>query len=130
MTADDHDLRELFARARREDRERTPSFDAVVSHARARVARPRWGFRALAVAAAAAGVVVLARALVQQPTSVPTSAHDSSRPDPQALTSTVWTFPTDFLLNTPGSGLLREVPTFGAARWIGASADTSTRNRS
>ena len=104
MTDDDRSLRELFTRLKHEDRARTPLF---------RVPEPRVATRSPWVprVAIAAGIALVAIVL--------------ARPDrPSQNVSTVdlgtatWRSPTDFLLATPGSDLMRTVPALGSpARW-------------
>ena len=121
-------LRELFDRLREEDRARTPSFDATVAAlAQRRRLRPRWALR---MAAAAAAVAVITLAYEQRQATV---RRDRARAEARrsVLPAPGWTAPTDFLLNTPGSRLLRTVPSFGAASWITTSStNLRTRNPS
>jgi hypothetical protein len=114
----DGDLRELFARLREEEGARAPSFHVTVAAlARRRRLRPRWALR---VAAAAAAVVVITLAYEHRQAVVRRERARSG-----------WAAPTDFLLDTPGSRLLRTVPTFGSASWIRTSSTTPrTRNPS
>lgn len=102
MTDDDRELRELFSRLKQEDRARVPSYRAPV----ARVA-PRW--RPVAQLAAAAAIVLIALVLGRPDRTPPTMARDLVD-----LGSATWEAPTDFLLITPGSELLRSVPVLGS----------------
>jgi hypothetical protein len=120
------DLRALFAHLKEEQRARTPSFHATVAAARRRRPRPR---RALRVAAAAAAIVVISLAYQQREAAV---RRERARAEVRhgLLAGSRWATPTDFLLNTPGSRLLRTVPTFGSDTWIGTSKTLRTRNQS
>jgi anti-sigma factor RsiW len=92
----DRDLRERFAALRREDASQAPEFSAVPG--RARRGKPAWS----RWAAAAAMVIVAAVLLVKF----------YPRPAPPTQSITEWKSPTDFLLETPGRGLL-QTPSFG-----------------
>jgi hypothetical protein len=114
----DRDLRELFARLREQERARAPSFHATVAAlAQRRRLGPKWALR---VAAAAAAVVVITLAYEHRQAAVRRERARSG-----------WAAPTDFLLDTPGSRLLRTVPTFGSTSWIRSRSTTPrTRNPS
>ena len=102
MSDDDRELRKLFAQLKGEDRARTPSFRAPAM----RVAPRR---RPIVRVALAAAIVVIAVVLArpdQTPRIMAGPAVD--------LGTTAWRSPTDFLLNTPGSELLRSVPSVGS----------------
>jgi anti-sigma factor RsiW len=94
---EDRDLRERFASLRREDVLLAPDF-AVVQR-RPSGGQPAWSRWA---AAAAAMVMVAAVLLVKF----------YPRPAAPAQSLTEWKSPTDFLLETPGRGLL-QTPSFG-----------------
>lgn len=100
MNDDDRSLRELFARLKQEDRGRIPSFRMPKGRARTRAV---WVPRVAIAAAIALVAIVLAR---------------PDRPAPSVsvvdLGSVTWRSPTDFLLATPGSDLMRTVPAFGS----------------
>jgi hypothetical protein len=105
MSHDDHSLRELFARLKHEEGARIPAFRTPERRVRDRsVWVPR-----LAIAAVVALIaIVLAR---------------PDRPSPNMagvdLGATAWRSPTDFLLATPGSDLMRTVPALGSPdRWV------------
>lgn len=100
MTDDDRDLREGFARLRDEDRARVPAF-------RVPPAAPRWTWSPRVVIAAA---IILVALMLARPDRTPTSL--SSRF--VDLRTATWQSPTDFLLVTPGSELLRSVPAVGS----------------
>jgi hypothetical protein len=102
MTDDDRGLRELFAQLKREDRARIPSFRKPA----ARVA-PRW--RPVARLAVAAAIVVIAVVLARPDRTPPSMASQVVD-----LGSAAWHSPTDFLLITPGSEMLRSVPAVGS----------------
>jgi hypothetical protein len=103
MTDEDRDLRERFARLRHEDRAHVPPFRAP----RAQVA-PRW--RRLGQIAAAAAVVLIAVVLAR-PDRTPPPILGRQIVD---LGTVDWKSPTDFLLLTPGSELMRTVPAVGS----------------
>jgi hypothetical protein len=105
---DDRDLSRAFAALRREDAERAPPFDAVLTMAELRRGRRRLRPRLAAIAAglmAVIGLVVL-----------------SSRPPapalPRAASVEQWTAPTDFLLRTPGCEILETAPRIGAGPFL------------
>ena len=122
------DLRELFARLRAEDWARTPSFHATVAAlGQRRRRRPGWT-RRVAAAAAAVVVIALGYELRQSAVRRERARAEVRRP---LLARPGWIAPTDFLLNTPGSRLLRTVPTFGSGSWIRPSSNNpGTRNPS
>jgi hypothetical protein len=107
MSDDDRELRELFARLRQEDRARIPSFRAPATRE-----APRWTWSARITVAAA---IVLIALVLARPDRDPrnTSLHVVD------LGAGAWRSPTDFLLITPGSELLRTVPAVGSpADWV------------
>jgi hypothetical protein len=106
----DRDLRELFARLRAQERGDVPSFRAV----RARATRPdtpRWTRVSVAATIAAAAALFALGTLARQ---------DHTRPETALLEvdlrASTWRSPTDFLLSTPGSDLMRTIPAVGAPR--------------
>jgi hypothetical protein len=117
MTNTDRDLRELFARLKQEDRAQVPAFRVAPTVALPSAQRP---LRALLVAAAVV-VVVLSAEVGRRMWGRP-AAPWAPGPRPSALSlgrsALNSSSPTDFLLNTPGSELLRTVPRFGVAPWI------------
>ena len=122
----ERDLRELFARRREMDRSRTPPFEATLAAARRHRVRPRWTLR---VAAAAAAIILITFAYEQRQSA---ARHERTLAEirHRVLAGTGWPAPTDFLLDTPGSPLLRTVPTFGSATWMRTrSTNLRTRNR-
>lgn len=121
----DRDLRELFSRMKDEDRARAPAF-----HTRRvkLVPRPIWVRVAMAGATAAMIVVATLKLITQlgpQERATRASVREMQR---RVYAGTAWTSPTDFLLNTSTSQLLRVVPTFGPAHWINTDS-TSLRMR-
>ena len=125
----DREIEEMFARLKADERRDAPSFQEV----RARATRPHQPrstrVPVLATIAAAVAFLVIGT-LVRQ---------DRPRSDVALLDvdlgASTWSSPTDFLLSTPGSDLMRMVPAVGAPRdWtpIGtpgrASAPESTRS--
>lgn len=98
----DAGLRARFALLAAEDARAAPPFAVPrVVRARRSVPRPR---------AVAAAVVLAAGAGYAWWVTRPRAAA----PYPIDLATVTWTAPTDFLLNTPGLALLRDVPTFTA----------------
>jgi hypothetical protein len=103
MAHEDQDLRERFAALRREDAGRTTRF-AVPGKQRAAAPRPVW-LPAIALAVlvvVGAGTFLFTRQQRREPPF-------PDRPITQ------WKSPTDFLLQTPGREVLRNVPVF--TRW-------------
>lgn len=101
MSENDRKLRELFAQLKEADRARTPSFRAPATRA-----APRR--RPMVRVALAAAIVVVALVLARPDQTPRTTARLVD------LGATGWRSPTDFLLNTPGSELLRSVPAVGS----------------
>jgi hypothetical protein len=107
MTDNDHDVRELFARLKQEDGAHTPPFRKPM---RTEANRRSWS-----PGLAAAAVIALIALVLTRPDAPP--LH-SSRQLVDLRVST-WRSPTDFLLVTPGSELMRTVPAVGLPRpWI------------
>lgn len=102
MSGDDRDLRELFARLRQEDRARLPAFRAPALREPS-----RWMWSAPVAVAAVIALIAVMLAWPDRP-SRDVVLHVV---DPGAA---VWQSPTDFLLITPGSELLRTVPAVGS----------------
>ena len=102
MNDDDRDLRALFARLKEEDRAGVPSFRTP--HGRQ---APRWG--SVARVAMAAAAILIALVLAWPDRTPPAGARQVVD-----LRSVTWQSPTDFLLITPGSELLRTVPAVGS----------------
>ena len=101
MNDDDRELREMFSRLRQEDRARIPSFRAPAARE-----APRWMWAPRIAAAAAIVLITLVLAWPDRPQSVTLHGVD--------LGAAAWQSPTDFLLITPGSELLRTVPAVGS----------------
>jgi hypothetical protein len=100
----DDDLRERFAALRREDARSAPSFDRLLRTAARPAPRPTARF------APAAGVVLAVAAVFFWGVRW----HDrTARHAEPVIPLADWHSPTDFLLETPGSPLLREVPRIG-----------------
>ena len=124
---EDNDLRELFARARAEDRQYARDFESLFASASSRRARGSAVTRRAASLLAAASVVfAVAFVALRDRNGVPESRGEavSLKLDPG---STRWESPTDFLLATPGDALLRSMPTlrYSAPHIIGDSTSTS-----
>jgi hypothetical protein len=105
MNDDEHDrqLRGLFARLKEDDRANTPSFRAPAPATET----PRR--RSLQLIAVAATVVLVAIATLVMKDSDPGDTATIS----VILRTVAWRSPTDFLLATPGSEMLRTVPAVG-----------------
>lgn len=101
MKNGDRELRELFARLREEDRARIPSFRAPAARE-----APRWMWAPRIAVAAAIVLITLVLAWPDRPQRVALDSVD--------LGAAAWRSPTDFLLITPGSELLRTVPAVGS----------------
>jgi hypothetical protein len=101
MNNEDRELRELFARLREEDRARIPSFRAPAARE-----APRWMWAPRIAIAAAIVLITLVLAWPDRPRHVALQSVD--------LGAAAWPSPTDFLLITPGSELLRTVPAVGS----------------
>jgi hypothetical protein len=102
MSDDDRDLRDLFARLKSDERAHIAPFRAPIRRA---MPRPLWAPRIAVAAAIALITLVLARP------DHPRQDLAFELPDFRAAT---WRSPTDFLLVTPGSELMRTVPAVGA----------------
>lgn len=122
-TEAERQLRELFTRLRDEDRARAPSLEATLAAASRRRRPPRRRTVMRAVAAAAAVVAIaLGHEHRQATTRRERALAEAHR---RARTGHGWNAPTDFLLDTPGSRLLRTVPSVGTASWPRPSSPTS-----
>jgi hypothetical protein len=97
---DDHEIRALFDGLRRDEAKRIPPYRRPTSAAQS--SRPVF-LRAITamLLIAAVGILLLRREQPQQPV-------------PNEVASFTWTAPTDFLLDTPQSDLLRTTPRIGA----------------
>jgi hypothetical protein len=112
-TGSDQDLRGRFAALRREEEKQVPEFGSLL-----RPRRRTSGGRVYWLAGAACVLVLLVAVLWQR----------STRPRPPEVwvaSITQWKAPTDFLLQTPGSELLRGVPEIGA--WPGYAVAAPAR---
>lgn len=107
----DRDLREAFARLRREEREHVVPAMSRARPPRIGVSGWTWRLRPLRVAAA---VVVIAGGAMLFANRLQHGARMRTPVDRAFLTAERWTSPTDFLLDTPGSELLSTVPSFGS----------------
>ena len=102
MNDDDRQLRELFSRLKGEDRARVPSYRTPVA-----TVVPRW--RPVARLAVATAIVLIALVLGRPDRTPPNMARQLVD-----LGAATWESPTDFLLITPGSELLRSMPAVGS----------------
>jgi hypothetical protein len=123
----DRDLRDLFSRMREEDRARLPAFrSATAPRKRSLIWR-----QVVVAGAAAAAIVVATLAVSDYRRSAAERERTRMELQRRVFAGTSWTSPTDFLLDTPTTELLRTVPSFGSARWINAdSTSLDTRHRS
>jgi hypothetical protein len=119
---DDDPLRLRFHALAGEDDVTAPPFRVPARATRGRWPATRLAYAAAAVLAVAGGAGYAWRALRPGP------------PYPIDLSAVTWNGPTDFLLDTPGASLLRELPRIGTAGAPGPEPgltdDTSRRNRS
>lgn len=121
---DDESLRQRFRDLEAEEGDATPRFRLPQPPRRGPWPATRVAFAAAAVVAVAGGAAVSWLSLRSRPV-----------PYPIDLEAVIWTGPTDFLLETPGAALLRELPTIGTDRRASVPDqnlidDTLRRNRS
>jgi hypothetical protein len=91
----DESLRSRFEELRAQERASVPDFEALLADAPRRIRHARLLTGSVAIAAAIAAILLWPRHI-----------HHEVAP----LSITQWHAPTDFLLNTPGSDLLGELP--------------------
>jgi hypothetical protein len=112
---DEARLRAAIAEAHRGDAERTPRFGAMwaARRSRKRPSRWRWAPLAAGLAAAAAGIWLVAR---------------PKAPPAWSAIGTRWVGPTDFLLETPDLITLRSLPPLDPAAdpWTARPASRGT----
>jgi hypothetical protein len=104
----DEALQRAFQSLRDEDERRTVSFDAIL-HRNRRVERYAWG-PLLGASVASAVLVALAVTQLELPHRPQLRARNAQAPFILA-----WRSPTDFLLDTPGSELMRNSPEIGSS---------------
>jgi len=109
MNGSDEDLRDRFAALRREEEARTPEFARLL---KTRVERVRRWPAVSMTAAAVCTVIVIAVALWLGRAAW--RPHQEQRAAVASITA--WKSPTDFLLETPGSEMLRTMPELGFSR--------------
>jgi hypothetical protein len=115
------ELRERFAAWRREDAMRAPNFDRLSRAGARRVARAGTLLRPWLTAAAGVTLAVVVTWVSRS------EWHERDvRRSLQAMPLADWHSPTDFLLETPASPLLRDVPRIGDPRF---NAVTPTHRR-
>jgi hypothetical protein len=112
MNREDRDLRDRFATLRREETASPPEFERLLR----RAPRPRPEYPRIVLAATLGFAFTIAAILALRPTFQVRRLV----PGGTALSITQWTPPTDFLLDTPGSDLLRTVPAIGVAPKLGS----------
>jgi len=101
---DDAELSSRFAALRREDAIRAPAFARLLAPGARPIPRSR-----LWLSAAAASVLIVAATFAWR-----IELHERTvRQSLDAMPLADWRSPTDFLLDTPGSPLLRDVPHIG-----------------
>ena len=107
MTDNDQDLRDRFARLRREEEARVPAFATFLRPSPKPALRRKPG---LFIVATACLALTIAAILGLRP------LFRSPHPEPgnQAASISEWKPPTSFLLDTPGRTLLTTVPAIGA----------------
>jgi hypothetical protein len=110
--SEDKDLRERFAALRREEEAQAPDF-VVLTGRRQRQRVAKLIPISVCLAAILAAAIFLVRPVLQKPVQKPVGAVASI---------TEWKAPTDFLLETPGRELLRNVPAIGDWRDYGQSS--------
>jgi hypothetical protein len=103
VTPEERELSRLFESERRADESAAPDLDALLAR-RPRRRRSAGRRIALATAAALASLVTAAVLLVRG------AAHRAPAAEPPKQLAD-WQSPTDFLLDTPGSELLTQIPT-------------------
>ena len=105
MNREDHDIRDRFAALRQEEAAQAPEFEQLLR----RAPLPRPEYPRILIAATLCLALSFAAILGLRPAF----QRRHSAPGGTALSITAWTPPTDFLLDTPGSELLRTVPVIG-----------------
>ena len=114
MTDDDHGLYQSFRALRREEQAQVPPIPNLLPAAREPGRRRFAGpFASKLAAATACLATMIAAALWLWPGS--RLPHERLHPEqqPTAISITSWKPATDFLLDTPGRGLLQAVPAIG-----------------
>jgi hypothetical protein len=109
---DDRELASLLEAERRDDEAAAPPFDAILARSRRPDKSAFHALRQLDIAAAVAALLVAAALVLRSG-----SAHSAAPATPAAIASVPlaeWQSPTAFLLETPASELLTEVPTFAS----------------
>jgi hypothetical protein len=105
---DDRHLREAFRELRDAEAESTPSFERSLAVARSRASGKRIGlWRPLLVAASALALLLWA---------TPRTPRERVEWSPAIGSVGAWATPTDVLLETPGRGLLRDLPSWNVRR--------------
>jgi hypothetical protein len=102
----DRELARLFGAARRADESAAPELEKLLERSRTR--RPTSAGRRITYAAAIACLVTVAILLVRD------GARRRIAPAAETPQLADWQSPTDFLLDTPGSDLLTELPTLAS----------------
>jgi hypothetical protein len=105
---DEEAFRRAFNSLRTEDARRAPSFDAIVHHRLHRARSLRSLRLGLTVSALTLVLLIVALGVAHRRT---TSTHPGG-----SAFILAWRAPTDFLLDTPGSQLMRDIPEIGNGR--------------
>jgi hypothetical protein len=114
----DEDLRSIFQEIRAEDARTAPSLRNVLRAGDVRsLAKARW-LRPLRLAAAVGAVGAVALVLL-----VPGRSRQPAEPGPGSglETSGMWRAPSDFLLSTPGTEVVSDLPSLGRATLVKTS---------
>lgn len=110
---DESDYARLFTQLRRDDAARAPSFHATLGAARGRRRRTHRRARLRLLAAGVMAVILGVGATHALGRVLERRAFLTS-----LLANEQWIGPTDFLLDAPGSALLRTVPPLGSVEYL------------
>jgi hypothetical protein len=122
MNGNDEDLHDRFAALRREEGAQAPEFARLFNTREERVRR--WSPAHVAAAAVCLAITIATALLL---------VHGPWRPQQgqraPVASITAWKSPTDFLLETPGSELLRPMPELGFSRVDAKAPAPENKNR-
>lgn len=110
MTGNDQDLRDRFAALRRDEETQAPEFAGLIGSRRERGRRRP--IKLIAAMAFSAAMIAAALFMGRAPWNRE-FWRPHLEPGSQVASITKWKSPTDFLLETPGTELLRTVPDLG-----------------
>jgi len=122
----DRELLALFEAERRDDESAAPRLDALLARPKVRRAQAGGMLRQLDVAAALAAILAAAVLVLRSGARPPAGAPSPAAANEPAQLAD-WKSPTAFLLETPGSELLTQVPTFASPIAGGAAALRPTK---